>query len=195
MAGCASHPYNRWLNRCRGRIRNARSENGPGRAASWSEDMKALWAVQAVYAVHRNGRQASSRVGGTAAPLGVSRVFMASPAPRRLRSYPPRAVESRPAPLAGPLSGGDLGDKTGPVRYSCVRGRLRHRGTGDLGLRQPPQGEWPEPVIDTGRLRPAAELERQWRFKAAAQRGCRDSRQRPQGRRIPWSQDSSSATT
>lgn len=195
MAGCASHPYNRWLNRCRGRIRIARSENGPGRAASWSEDMKALWAVQAVYAVHRNGRQASSRVGGTAAPLGVSRVFMASPAPRRLRSYPPRAVESRPDP-SQVHSVGDLGvTRRGPVRYSCVRGRLRHRGTGDLGLRQPPQDGWPEPVIDTGRLRPAAELERQRRAQAAAQRGCRDSRQRPQGRGIPWSQDSSSTTT
>lgn len=194
MAGCASHPYNRWLNRCRGRIRIARSENGPGRAASWSEDMKALWAVQAVYVVHRNVRQASSRVGGTAAPLGVSRVFMASPAPRRLRSYPPRAVESRPDP-SQVHSVGDLGDKAGPGPVLLRARQVAPQGTGDLGLRQPPQGEWPEPVIDTGRLRPAAELERQWRFKAAAQRGCRDSRQRPQGRRIPWSQDSSSATT
>lgn len=118
--------------------------------ASWSEDVKALWAVQAVYVVHRNGRQASSRVGGIAAPLGVSRVFMASPAPRRLRSYPPRAVESRPAPLAGPLSGGDLGDKTGPGPVLLRARQVAPKGDGRprAAAAAPGCGQNPSSILD-----------------------------------------------
>ena len=48
--------------------------------------------------------------------------------------------------------------RRGPVRYSCVRGRCATGGRATSGCGSRP-GWCPEPVIDTGRLRPAAALD------------------------------------